>query len=597
VILAYNQERGSYKIIDLGTGSTSNAGYASAIYTGSSLGGTAIFSHRSGHTLYFKSLNAGTNIALNSSSTGITISSSGGVSSSIFNTYTGTTAPSTYALKANFNLFTGTTAPATYALKANFNTFTGATAPATYSLKTVFNTYTGTTAPATYKTIASFNVFTGSNNTRISTIENAYVTGATNLGTTGNALFSAKNGKNLEFKKLVAGSNVTLTSSSTGVTIASSGGGSVTTTAGLTGTTTIGINNRGVTYPKLPGVSTQRLLGRGSASSGDTQALTASNGLVITGTSLQLGGIFGTVNLLGISGGNSFKITVNNSSTQQASLAINAGGATLFANNSTGTIQFGKVVADTTSGVEFWAASGTTATKRLTIGQGGKFTFHTSGVFATGNTNTKILSINGSGELEIRTASSLTGGAGSITTTAGLTGTTTLGLGNTAVTPGTYQRATVTVDAKGRLTFASGNTPTYSLSFIGGGTSSITLTGQANAEQFVANNARNQSRYDATYFREVRIVNYVGVASASANNPRLYPQYSTDGSAWVSVGAATIASGDAVSMFTGTATSVQVGNWISIPSAARADVWWRPAQNGGDGSANPAIAMLQLQFR
>jgi len=56
-------------------------------------------------------------------------------------------------------------------------------------------------------------------------ITTPFVTGATNLGTTGNAIFSAKNGRNLEFKKLVAGANVTLTPTSTGITISSSGGG------------------------------------------------------------------------------------------------------------------------------------------------------------------------------------------------------------------------------------------------------------------------------------------------------------------------------------------------------------------------------------
>jgi len=66
----------------------------------------------------------------------------------------------------------------------------------------------------------------------------------------------------------------------------------------------------------------------------------------------------------------------------------------------------------------------------------------------------------------ITTASSLTAISG-FTGAAGLTGATsgagagkilTAGLANTTVTPGTYQKATLTVDQKGRITFASGNT-------------------------------------------------------------------------------------------------------------------------------------------
>jgi hypothetical protein len=81
------------------------------------------------------------------------------------------------------------------------------------------------TLPVTYLTKSSFNIYSGGTRQNIL---NATVTGGTNLGTTGNAIFSAKNGRNLEFKKLAAGSNVTLTSSSTGITISSTGGGSST---------------------------------------------------------------------------------------------------------------------------------------------------------------------------------------------------------------------------------------------------------------------------------------------------------------------------------------------------------------------------------
>lgn len=139
--------------------------------------------------------------------------------------------------------------------------------------------------------------------------------------------------------------------------------------------------------------------------------------------------------------------------------------------------------------------------------------------------------------------------------------------------------------------------PVVDVAIVSGGGSSTTLTTQANSEQYIVNNGRNQTKFDATYYTQVRLVVYVGTASASANNPRLYPQYSTDGSSWTTIGAGTIASGDAASMFTGTSGTVQVTNWITLPGGAQADVWFRPAQNGGDASASPAIANVRLQFR
>ena len=78
-----------------------------------------------------------------------------------FSTYTGTTAPATFALKTLFNTYTGTTAPASFVYKAPFSTYTGTTAPATYVFKTPFNTYTGTTAPATFVFKAPFSTYTG----------------------------------------------------------------------------------------------------------------------------------------------------------------------------------------------------------------------------------------------------------------------------------------------------------------------------------------------------------------------------------------------------------------------------------------------------
>ena len=67
------------------------------------------------------------------------------LNTSIYSTYTGTTAPSTFANKSAVNYYTGTTAPATYLTISNFNTYTGTTVPNNYYTKTCINAYTGAT--------------------------------------------------------------------------------------------------------------------------------------------------------------------------------------------------------------------------------------------------------------------------------------------------------------------------------------------------------------------------------------------------------------------------------------------------------------------
>jgi hypothetical protein len=82
---------------------------------------------------------------------------------SVFNSYTGTTVPATYLSKSAFNIYSGTTVPATYVNKTQYNIYTGATASAIGLKldKSVFNTYTGTTAPATYLSKSAFNIYSG----------------------------------------------------------------------------------------------------------------------------------------------------------------------------------------------------------------------------------------------------------------------------------------------------------------------------------------------------------------------------------------------------------------------------------------------------
>jgi hypothetical protein len=81
-----------YDIIDLNSGQTATASVlGGTIANGGNLGsGAGIFAGTTGTTLYFKSLVAGSNITLTSSSTGITVSSTGGVSGSFLSGVTAT---------------------------------------------------------------------------------------------------------------------------------------------------------------------------------------------------------------------------------------------------------------------------------------------------------------------------------------------------------------------------------------------------------------------------------------------------------------------------------------------------------------------------
>ena len=159
--------------------------------------GEGVFSSLSAKDLRFKSLSAGTNVSLNATGDTIVISAAGGTGgTSSWGSITGTLSDQTdlqNALDAKtdaslFNTYTGTTAPATYALITDFNQYTGMTAPTTFALKT------------------------------------DAVTGATNVGT-GEGLYTGITGNLLQIKSLIAGSNITLTPAANSITIAASGGG------------------------------------------------------------------------------------------------------------------------------------------------------------------------------------------------------------------------------------------------------------------------------------------------------------------------------------------------------------------------------------
>jgi hypothetical protein len=127
---------------------------------------------------------------------------------------------------------------------------------------------------------------------------------------------------------------------------------------------------------------------------------------------------------------------------------------------------------------------------------------------------------------------------------------------------------------------------------------SVTLTNMTNAlAVFPLNSSLHYVKFHTTNIRRMRLNVRVNTTSASANNPRMYIQYSINGgSSYVTLGAGTIASGDAISLFTG-ASAVQVTNWITLPAEAKGDSFiWRVVTEGGDGAADPQIGNVLIEF-
>lgn len=128
---------------------------------------------------------------------------------------------------------------------------------------------------------------------------------------------------------------------------------------------------------------------------------------------------------------------------------------------------------------------------------------------------------------------------------------------------------------------------------------SITYTNQPNTEQYLSGVDTHRIVFDATNYTQVRITCYVRVSSASVNSPRLYLQYTTQSPTtasptWVTIGAGTVASGEAVTMGSSANRST---SWITIPAPAKGDILFRVATNGGDGVEDPQVASVVVQFK
>jgi hypothetical protein len=141
------------------------------------------------------------------------------------------------------------------------------------------------------------------------------------------------------------------------------------------------------------------------------------------------------------------------------------------------------------------------------------------------------------------------------------------------------------------------NRPEITIALQAANFNATTITNQANAEQFMNNLSRTHFVIDTTRLRECRLQARINVASASANNPRIYLR--TSGASF----STTLADYSAIGV---SATEVEVSlaatglidsGWIAMDSTITGDFYFALLQNGGDGAADPTVSAIYAQFR
>ena len=126
-------------------------------------------------------------------------------------------------------------------------------------------------------------------------------------------------------------------------------------------------------------------------------------------------------------------------------------------------------------------------------------------------------------------------------------------------------------------------------------TGNVTMTNQANAEQFLGNSNRNITMVDLADFTEYRLHARVVTGSISVNSPRIYAEYHT--SFTTTIGTYSQLGTSAVSVSLTTAGHVATA-WTPLAAGAIADnIFLTVLQNGGDAGADPAVAHVVVEFR
>lgn len=117
----------------------------------------------------------------------------------------------------------------------------------------------------------------------------------------------------------------------------------------------------------------------------------------------------------------------------------------------------------------------------------------------------------------------------------------------------------------------------------------LVLTDHPNSEQPLANSQRSAVAIQTHGYREARLTAIVMASSASVNSPRIYFQYSPDGINWFGDGVA-----GNISLST---TGAKETGWIALPQAAFGNIYVRVAMNGGNGTLDPSLGNITIQFR